>query len=87
MGLPVVGTTSATQGVEGTAGEHFLLANTAEEQAAAICSLLEDEQRAATLGRAGRRFVEERYSWESVLAPADELVSRLTRDRAIAATS
>ncbi len=82
MGLPVVGTTSATQGVEGTPGQHFVLADTAEEQARAITTLLDDPSRARAIGAAGRAFVEERYAWEHVLAPLDELVARLTRGSA-----
>ena len=70
MGLPVVGTTSATQGVEGTPGEHFLLADSAEAQAAAIIELLKDSARARNLGAAGRRFVEDTYDWGRVPQPA-----------------
>lgn len=77
MGLPVVGTTSATQGIEGEAGRDFLLANSAEEQAQAIVDLLEDPKRAKALGAQARRFVEEQYDWEAVLAPADALLDRL----------
>ena len=77
MGLPVVGTTSATQGVGGEPGRDFLLANSAAEQAAAICDLLESPERARNLGAAGRNFVEARYDWEVVLEPLDELLSRL----------
>ena len=77
MGLPVVGTPSATQGIEGVAGEHFLLADGAREQADAICGLLDDPARARALGARGRGFVEQRYDWEVVLAPLDELLGRL----------
>lgn len=77
MGLPVVGTTSATQGIEGEAGRDFLLANTADEQATAIVELLDDPTRAKALGAQARRFVEEQYDWEAVLAPAEALLDRL----------
>lgn len=82
MGLPVVGTTSATQGIEGEPGRDFLLANSAEEQADAINALLDDPTKTRTLGARGREFVEENYDWEVVLAPLDELVERLTALRA-----
>jgi sugar transferase (PEP-CTERM/EpsH1 system associated) len=84
MGLPVVGTTSATQGIEGVPGEHFLLADTAEEQAAAIAALFDDPARASDLGARGRRFVEERYDWEVALQPLDELLARLETSRSAA---
>lgn len=76
MGLPVVGTTSATQGVEGEAGRDFLLANTVDEQLLAIFDLLEHPDRALALGRRGREFVERHYDWERVFDPLDELLAR-----------
>lgn len=88
MAVPVVGTTSATQGVEGTPGEHFLLADDVGAQVEAVCALLSDNARARALGDAGRRFVEERYDWEACLAPLDALLARLgdgARERATAA--
>lgn len=78
MGLPVVGTTSATQGVEGVAGRDFVLANSAREQADAICDLLANPSAARELGARGRLFVERQYDWEVTLRPLDELTARLT---------
>ena len=79
MGLPVVGTTSATQGIEGQPGRDFLLADSAQDQAAAICGLLAEPTAARELGARARAFVEERYDWEVVLKPLDELLERLDR--------
>ena len=78
MGLPVVGTTSATQGIEGEPGRDFVLANSAREQADAICALLADATKARALGRRGREFVEANYDWEVVLQPLDQLLARLS---------
>jgi len=80
MGLPVVGTTSATQGVEGTPGEHYLVADDSEAQFRAIDSLLVNRARAAELGRAGRAFVEAHYDWERVLESLDVIVDGLLAD-------
>ena len=77
MGLPVVGTTSATQGIEGEPGRDFLLADSAEDQAAAICRLLGDEDELRAQGARGRAFVEEHYDWERVFEPLDALLDRL----------
>lgn len=74
MGLPVVGTTSATQGVDGKPGEHFLLADAAEDQARAVVALLSDPDRARALGESARAFVEQFYDWETCLAPVDRLL-------------
>jgi glycosyltransferase involved in cell wall biosynthesis len=76
MGLPVVGTRSATQGIEGVAGEHYLVRESARELADAIVGLLADPTEARALGARGRRLVEERYDWEATLAPLDRLCAR-----------
>jgi sugar transferase (PEP-CTERM/EpsH1 system associated) len=81
MGLPVVGTIPATQGVEGVPGQHFLLADTVQAQVDAVCGLLEDRARARALGAEARRFVEAHYDWERCLEPLDGLVDRLTSAR------
>lgn len=78
MGLPVVGTTSATQGIEGVDGRDFLVADSAQEQAAAIARLFDAPDEARALGRRGREFVERNYDWEQVLEPLDRLLERLS---------
>jgi sugar transferase (PEP-CTERM/EpsH1 system associated) len=77
MGLPVVGTTQATQGVEGAPGRDFLVADGAEAFATRVCELLDDPARARELGQRGREFVEAQYDWERTLAPLDTLLERL----------
>ncbi len=77
MGLPVVGTTSATQGIEGAIGSDYLVADSVDAQVEAIASLLADPKRAHELGRRGRKLVETSYDWETVFAPLDELLERL----------
>jgi sugar transferase (PEP-CTERM/EpsH1 system associated) len=74
MGLPTVGTTPATQGVEGTAGRDFLVADDATKFADAVCGLLSDPDEARALGRRGRAFVERTYDWERCLAPLDAVI-------------
>jgi sugar transferase (PEP-CTERM/EpsH1 system associated) len=77
MGLPVVGTTQATQGVEGVPGRDFLVADDAEAFAARVSELLDDPTAARALGARGRAFVEANYDWERTLAPLDALLERL----------
>lgn len=77
MGLPVVGTRAATQGVDGQAGRDYLVAETEEEQVEAVVELLREPARARELGRAARAFVEANYDWETCLRPLDALLSRL----------
>jgi sugar transferase (PEP-CTERM/EpsH1 system associated) len=86
MGLPVVGTESATQGVEGQPGRDYLRADSAEDQARAICELLSDREKARNLGQRGRRFVEGNYDWEATLAPLDDLLRDAIEPATAAAT-
>lgn len=74
MGLPTVGTTSATQGVEGSPGHDFMVADEAGDFADQVIALLRDPDRARALGRAGRGFVERTYDWEACLSPLDDIL-------------
>lgn len=80
-GLPVVGTTSATQGVEGQPGRDYIVADDATAFADGVCKLLEDGPRADELGRAARRFVENHYDWEVVFAQLDEILAKCSAAR------
>jgi glycosyltransferase involved in cell wall biosynthesis len=77
MGLPVVGTTHATQGVDGESGHDYLVADTKEAQIESVIKLLRDREDALALGRRARSFVEEKYRWEDVLAPLGDLIASL----------
>lgn len=80
MGLPVVGTTSATQGVAAIHGRHYLIADRAEEQAHAVRGLLRDQKARTRLGLAARQFVEDHHNWESAFAPLDDLFPQPSGD-------
>jgi sugar transferase (PEP-CTERM/EpsH1 system associated) len=81
MGIPVVGTTSAVQGVEGMEGRDFLVANEARDFAESVCRLLRDPESAQELGLRGRRFVEQNYDWEVVFRPLDDVLERCAAGR------
>jgi len=78
MGLPVVGTTCATQGVEGVDGRDFRVRDDAAGFAREVASLLRAPDTALDLGRAARRFVEATYDWDVVFRPLDDLLARCT---------
>lgn len=78
MGLPVVGTTCATQGVEGVDGRDFRVRDDVEGFAREVASLLRAPDTALELGRAARRFVEATYDWDVVFRPLDDLLARCT---------
>lgn len=66
MGKAVVATTVGAEGLPVVPGEHFLQADSAAEFAQAVVALLKEPSRRHALGKAGRRLVEERYSWTQV---------------------
>jgi len=65
-GLPVVSTCLGAEGIDCVEGEHLLLADTPEDQAAAILRVLGDEELARGMGRAARALVLERYDWREI---------------------
>jgi len=65
VGVPVVTNAVGIDGVVGArAGEHYLLAETADEIAAAAASLLADPGARRALAEAARNLIEERYTWD-----------------------
>jgi glycosyltransferase involved in cell wall biosynthesis len=69
MGKAVVSTGVGAEGLPLVPGEHYLRADDPASFAAAVVALIRDPERRRALGRAGRRLVEERYSWAQVAAP------------------
>jgi sugar transferase (PEP-CTERM/EpsH1 system associated) len=67
-GLPLVSTTLGVEGIALSPGQHALLADTPQDFAEAILSLLADPERRRTLGAAARQFVLEHYDWR-LIAP------------------
>ena len=64
MGRAVVATPEANEGIGAGPGRDLLLAGEPRAFARAVLDLLADPGRRADLGAAGRRFVEERWTWE-----------------------
>jgi sugar transferase (PEP-CTERM/EpsH1 system associated) len=75
MALPVVLTGAAASGIDATAGEHFAVADSDEDIAEALIALATDHARAQAMGEAARRFVVERQSWQSALAPLAGIIA------------
>jgi glycosyltransferase involved in cell wall biosynthesis len=65
--------------VEGQAGRDFLLADSVEDQAAAILGLLHDPAEAQALGQRARQFVEQNYAWAETLKPLDGILDQLSQ--------
>ncbi len=64
-GVPVVTTSHGNEGICAREGAEIVVADLAESFADAIARLLEDAERRASIGAAGRRFVEKGFSQEA----------------------
>lgn len=65
MAMPVVSTSIGAEGLPVSHGENILLADSAQEFADRIVTLIEDPEAAARIGRAARDLVVKHYSWEN----------------------
>jgi sugar transferase (PEP-CTERM/EpsH1 system associated) len=83
-GLPVVASRSAAGGVDAKDKEHFLVASTPEEYAAAILRLIEDPAERQRLARAGRERMLSNHAWDQSMRRLDGIIERclLTAARA-----
>ncbi len=66
MGIPVVSTAIGAEGLPLRPGAELLIADSVEEQVAAVCGLLSDPQRAAEISANALRHVQAHCSWEAV---------------------
>ena len=82
MAKAVVASPCAFEGIEAMPGRDLLVADAARDQANAINTLLSDPARAAAIGAAARRRVEEAYRWDVRLAPLTGLLNLPTRQAA-----
>lgn len=64
MGVPMVCTSIANEGIGAEHGKHLLIADQPAEFAKAVVDLLRDEELAATIAKRARRFVEQYWTWE-----------------------
>ena len=76
--LPVVTTRFGIEGIDLTPGEHVLVANSPSKMAEAGISLLHNPESRATIGAAGRDFIERNYSFEAVRARIKGLIDTIS---------
>jgi glycosyltransferase involved in cell wall biosynthesis len=74
MGKAVVSTSVGAEGLAVRSGENILLADTPNDFAKSVASLLRDPKRRQQLGTAARTLVQENYSWTRV---AEDFASTL----------
>lgn len=65
-GAPVVATSEANRGIEAIPGKEILIGDNAEEFARHVVEVLQNRERAAALGKAGRELVVRKFSWRQV---------------------
>lgn len=87
MGKAVVSTTIGAEGLPLEDGTHFLRADAPQAFADAVVALFTDTERRARIGAAGRRLVEERYSWAQVATEFESFIeSRMESKQPLSST-
>jgi glycosyltransferase involved in cell wall biosynthesis len=71
-GTPVVATRLATRAIGSVPGRDILIADRPDEFAAAVERLLRDRSLCHSLGLHGRKLVEQKYSWASVVKELED---------------
>ena len=74
MGVPVVCSEQASGGVDAVAGEHILVARSAEEYVQQIMSILESPQTRGRFAREARARVLARHTWANSMRHLDEML-------------
>jgi sugar transferase (PEP-CTERM/EpsH1 system associated) len=75
LGKPIVSTSGPAKAIGAADGETLLIADTAEEFASAVVSLLEDSRLRSRLGN-GSDFVRKKFSWQDKLNQLEGLLTR-----------
>jgi len=86
LGVPVVTSTLAAGGVDATAPDDFLVADTPAETATAVLRIVDDRNERERLARAGRARMLSHHSWEPSMKRLDDIIER-TMLRASAAVA
>lgn len=76
MGVPVVSSRIAAGGVDAVSGEHFLVADTAEEYAQAISSIVDNPAERARLAQSGRDRMLSHHAWPRSMERLDAIIDR-----------
>jgi sugar transferase (PEP-CTERM/EpsH1 system associated) len=76
MGVPVVTSGVAAAGVDALPQEHFLLANTHEEQANAVIGVMKNGEERKRLAAAGRARMLSHHDWDKSMKRLDGIIGR-----------
>ena len=81
MGVPVVTSTIAAGGVDATAGEHLLVADTPQGTADAILRIISNPNERARLAEAGRARMLSHHAWAGSMKRLDAIIAHCTATR------
>jgi glycosyltransferase involved in cell wall biosynthesis len=76
MGIPVVATPQAFEGIEAQPGRDLILGESAEKLAAGVIQLIKKTGLRRSLGDNARRIVEENYCWSRNLSRFDSILTK-----------
>jgi glycosyltransferase involved in cell wall biosynthesis len=79
MGRPVVTTRLGAEGLGATPGRELLVAEGADEIAAAVRRVLDDTSLATALGAAGRALAVARFDWDAIAAAHEAIYEQVVR--------
>ena len=77
MGVPVVTSSLGAMGLKARSGEELLVGDTPEAFAKHIIDLIESSDYRQIVGTAGRRLVEEKYSWDVLVQRLEGVYSQI----------
>lgn len=75
MGKPVVTTSQAFEGIKAVSGQEIISADGEDMFAAAVIDLLQDRQKAGSMGAKARQCMETHYSWDRNLSVLDGILT------------
>jgi len=75
MGVPVVASAEAAQGVDCVPGKHFLTASSNQEFANAVIHLLSDGKERNRFSKAGRARILSHHSWDKSMQKLDKIIA------------
>ena len=73
MSRPVVSTTVGAEGIDHTAEENILLADTPEAFSQAVLTLLADPDLRQKMGQHGRGLIEKQYDWQAIATQLEKI--------------
>ncbi len=74
LGVPVVATPNAAEGIDGVSGEHMVIADSPQDFADAVLRLMDNAEERARIAQDGRQLVEAKYGWRALGAQLAQIL-------------